>query len=374
MTVENFVGSQLYVARTFRGYSQTQLAKLIETVPSFICEIENCRKTPSRELLERIYSVLGFAPTFFCRETEDILEDHQCSFRHRATTPQGLKKRVLAYGTLFMTLVHRLRSLVELPTYNLPRIQVGSTEDIEQAAQTCRERLGMGSSPVGEMTRVLENSGVVVTLFSVPTLKIDAFSRRGPVSIVVRNPSKNSTSRALFDMAHELGHLVIHPDGAGSSEEEAEADRFASAFLLPRSGFIPDFTAVRNPQWIHLFEMKRNWRASVAAIIRRARDLGLIDEGEYKRRCSYLRMKGWHKGEPCEPAEETPETLRAALDCYESESGFTLRDIGKQLGWTPETTEEIAGIPLPKDNEPRDRGLRIVVPRHGKHEGGEAGE
>jgi len=62
------------------------------------------------------------------------------------------------------------------------------------------------------------------------------------------------------------------------------------------------------------------------------------------------------------------------LDCYESESGFTLRDIGKQLGWTPETTEEIAGIPLPKDNEPRDRGLRIVVPRHGKHEGGEAGE
>ena len=54
--------------------------------------------------------------------------------------------------------------------------------------------------------------------------------------------------RIFFDMAHELGHILLHPWSESldliSKEEfksrENQANRFASAFLLPKESFLQE--------------------------------------------------------------------------------------------------------------------------------------
>jgi len=61
--------------------------------------------------------------------------------------------------------------------------------------------------------------------------------------ILVRR--SDPSARINFSIAHEIGHLVLHPkDGIdcrtqrAASAEEREADEFAAAFLLPRESLL----------------------------------------------------------------------------------------------------------------------------------------
>jgi Zn-dependent peptidase ImmA (M78 family) len=46
---------------------------------------------------------------------------------------------------------------------------------------------------------------------------------------------RKTSERIRFDLAHELGHLVLHGDvPAETTAEERAADAFASEFLIPR--------------------------------------------------------------------------------------------------------------------------------------------
>jgi hypothetical protein len=113
---------------------------------------------------------------------------------------------------------------------------------------------------------------------------MDAFSAwhaKRPIVFLIDH--KGSTSRLRFGAAHELGHLVMHADVvAGSPELERQANRFASAFLLPRETFLPE--CPRRLNWPHFYELKRRWKVSVAALVRRAYDLECISEASYPSR------------------------------------------------------------------------------------------
>jgi len=139
----------------------------------------------------------------------------------------------------------------------------------------------------------------------------------------------------------------MHPGiPTGTVETEKAADRFASAFLLPRRAFAREFG--RGPlSWKRVFELKRRWFTSGAAIIRRAYDLGLISAVEYRHGCQYMSAKGWTRGEPHEPAFQKPELLAMALDGLGSKVSLKLDQIAKDLMFTPETFRDVTGISIP---------------------------
>lgn len=68
---------------------------------------------------------------------------------------------------------------------------------------------------------------------------------------------------------HEVGHLVMH----GSSrpkEMESQANRFATAVLIPRAAFWREFPKQHYRfDWAGLTAMKRRWGVSIQAIVRR---------------------------------------------------------------------------------------------------------
>jgi len=355
--VDSFVPARLVVARDFRGLTQQILADRVGVSHEMISYLENGKREPTGTLTDALGQALGFEPRFFYEALVDPFYEKECNFRHRRSAPERLKTRIRAHGTLIGVVVHHLRTLLKLPPYTVPEFKATSQDEIETAAEQCRERWRLGAdSPVNPMTRVLENAGVVVVKHVAGTEKIDALSRRGAVNIVFLDAITQPPSRLVFDMAHELGHLVLHGGTqTGSKETEHEADRFGSAFLMPRRAFAREFRA--SPlSWPHIFELKRRWRASAAAIITRAHVLGLIGADDYRRLFKYMTVKGWRKLEPMEPDAPQPELLKLAVDAAVGIVGGFQR-VCRAVHMTPATFHDVTGVTL---DQPSERGLRLV--------------
>lgn len=104
--------------------------------------------------------------------------------------------------------------------------------------------------------------------------------------------SNSTTSvRRIFDLAHELGHLVMHYDIDMNNLEkwefldyEKEANEFASAFLLPKnevSSWIKMVTHKGNPD--SYIPIKQKYYVSLATAAYRAYELGYLSKQENSR-------------------------------------------------------------------------------------------
>ena len=82
--------------------------------------------------------------------------------------------------------------------------------------------------------------------------------------------------RERFTLCHELAHVVLHHKPA--KDPEAEADRFASEFLMPANEIRAELSRLTIEK---AADLKIRWKVSMQAIIRRARDLRAIDQDRY---------------------------------------------------------------------------------------------
>lgn len=358
----SFSGARLYHARVFAGLSQTELGELVSVSHQFIAYLENEHRQPTPEVAEAIGDACGFLPSYFCGPPLEEFRDEECHFRRRATTPVMVRSRMLAHGALFGQLVRYFDKVLSLPRPNVPSIRAKVPEEIERAAERCRMEWGLGRDlPIDSMTRTLENAGVVVTRFQGYAEQVDAFSRSGRRPVVVLNTDKGSASRSRFDAAHECGHLVMHGGiVTGDHESESEADRFASALLMPRAGFVREFPRSTRLEWPALFRLKKRWKASVASIVRRAHDLRLIDAVQYQRAYKYISAKGWRKGEPDEPAHETPEMVHIAVALLR-QTGTRERDLARELGWKMATFSRVSGVQVADEPAAQPSGPGKVI-------------
>jgi len=333
-----FLGNKLRLARMFHGMTLAQLGETVSTSRQYIQRLETDDEIcPSREVLEALSEALHVEADFFYDRIEEVRED-QGHFRRLQTTPLHVRSTVLSYGTIFTLLVKHLEEFVDLPVVDIPNVEVTSREDIERAAELCRKKWGLGlDTPVLNMTRTLENAGIVVTTFEGVSDKIDAFSLVRGRPVIVRSVDKESTSRSRFDLAHECGHFVMHDAIAtGDTDTEAEANRFASAFLLPRTAFIREFPMAKTIDWRLLFEMKKRWGASIQAIIRRAYDLGVLTAIQYRNANVYISRMQWKRNEPHEPPPEFSEIIPAAMKYLSEEEGVSFSELAHALHVKPD--------------------------------------
>ena len=349
--MSNIIGQRLRIARVVTNLTQAELAKEVTASTTLISLIERGKKKPGEILLHALGEVLGFHPSFFLdKSPKPQLDTEIVNFRHRASTSKTLRVKVAAKATLFAWVAQYLDELLDFPEFDVPEMPIGDTGDFERIANLARTHWGLGGdTPITNMVRVAENSGVIVTEME-EAKKVDAFSSMASrFGIIVLNTSIGSSSRSRFDIAHELAHLIMHRDViTGSRKLEKEADRFAAAFLLPKEGFILEFRMMRAVDWPHLFELKRRWKTSVAAIVHRSFDLGLIGAVEYRRRFQYLSARGWRSGiEPDEPPSESPELFENAIRRLAEKYGLNLFDAANTLGFGSKKMKEISRMPVP---------------------------
>ena len=355
MTNNNFYGDKLRLARLLNGFTQQQLGESVFVSRQFVHQMEGEAKQPADDVLQALCEVLKVERDFFKSPVGNDVKLEQCHFRKRKTTPISLAHRVAAFSTIFENLVSYIKSLLELPALDFPEIEhqgeIYTNEEIERAAEVCRKKWNLGiDTPISKMTRVLENAGVVITHFDGVSEKVDALSLNRKHPIIVRNTAKESICRMRFDLAHELGHFVLH-DGVetGDNVTESEANKFASAFIFPRASFINEFPKMSinsRWNWNDIYKLKIRWRMSARAIIYRAHYLGLITAQQYRSANVHLNRSGQAKIElyddQIEP--EKPELLEKSFNLMREHLGISFHHVAKHLDISIELLSEITGI------------------------------
>jgi Zn-dependent peptidase ImmA (M78 family)/transcriptional regulator with XRE-family HTH domain len=312
-----FVPERLTVIREARGFTKSILAKRAGVTQGAISQFEGGLVCPSEETIDRFCDLMNVPRNFFFFSPPPILELPDCHFRHQRSTNAGEKKRVVATGRLALDMFNYFEQWVQMPRVELAPVasDISRTQEgTERIADTVRLRWGLGFGPISNVTWLLESKGVAVLEIEGHSERLDAFSAWTPRRpVVFLATEKMSGSRRRFDAAHELGHLLLHRTASpGNREIESQADGFASAFLLPRQPFIaecPKFLL-----WPALIQMKKRWKVSLAAIVRRAFDLGIYSEATYRRAYVQLNQRGWRKNEPEEPSIERPALLGQAVN------------------------------------------------------------
>jgi Zn-dependent peptidase ImmA (M78 family) len=119
-----------------------------------------------------------------------------------------------------------------------------------------------------------------------------------------------------MSLAHELGHLVLHRNFSGGTQElESDAYQFASELLMPANLMVEDLRLER----LNLFRLaalKKKWQVSMQSLARRARDLQVISDRQYRYLMKQMSMKGWRLEEPAfEPLQvERPRAFRKLVE------------------------------------------------------------
>jgi Zn-dependent peptidase ImmA (M78 family)/DNA-binding XRE family transcriptional regulator len=336
-----FNGEKLRLARLLNGLTQQELGTKITVSRQFVHQMESDLRSPADDVLSAITEVLHVEPEFFLNSRSNDVKFEQCHFRKRKTTPVGIARRVLAFSTIFEQLVEFLNNNLNLPDINFPSVEQSaesySNADIEKAAGDCRKLWELGTQPISHITRALENAGVIITQYKDVSEKVDALSVNRRYPIIVRNNAKKSICRMRFDLAHECGHFVLH-DGieTGNKATESEANRFASAFIFPRSSFIqefPNFFGSQRLDWNLIYNLKVKWGMSARAIIYKAHYYELISAQQFRGANVYLNKSGQTKVEKFDNLirSEEPEMLRDIFRLLTDQQGMDFSYLAHKL-------------------------------------------
>jgi Zn-dependent peptidase ImmA (M78 family) len=351
----DFSGDRLRVARELRGHTQARLATAAAEVLSksltaaAISQFEVGDAVPSAITLQALLEVLRVDPEFVVATDADDEADLPAFFRSLRTTPARERRRARSV----VQLVHRLAVVLDdevgLPPRDIPLIAADPfidaeerREAAEQAAGAVRRAWKLKAGPVDHVVRTLEAHGVVCARLHLREARVDAFSVNfADHPIAVLTTDKDKWDRSRFDAAHELGHLVMHDEAAGVPEAERQANEFAAAFLMPERDIRRHLPA--RPDWRQLKELKSTWGVSMAALLMRARTLGVMPETAYISATKVMSARGWRRHEPVDGTPEAPSLLRTALACAQ-QGGLTADELRQRALIPGDIFEEVCQL------------------------------
>lgn len=329
--------SRLILARKRRGLTKVALGRKADVSSKSVSLYEQGAKSPSEKTLASLARALEFSVEFLS-ETEDLLEisPDRPSFRSHSRMKASQRDSSLALGTLGFALNSVLEEEFRLPQPDVPDL---SEMPPENAALALRAEWGLGESAVKNMVNLLEAKGVRVFSLADDCVEVDAFMVwNGETPFVFLNTMK-SGERGRFDAAHELGHLVLHRDQAAHGREaEQEANRFASAFLMPENSITAHAPGL--PSLHRLVRLKKRWAVSVGALAHRLRALDLMTEWQYRNACIQISKNGWRKEEPEGIERETSQLLVKSMTLL-SEDGRGSSYLAGRLKIPPEELNKL---------------------------------
>ncbi|WP_328856368.1 XRE family transcriptional regulator [Williamsia herbipolensis] len=283
---------RIQVARMRRGWTKTELAHELKVTPRTITKYET-EGAPTRSA-EALGRALGFPTGYFAREQTTSFDVAEVNFRAARKASGRQRQAAVAAGISGVEIDHWISERFALPPIDLPML-VG--ERPRGAARLLRGIWGLGTKPLPNLVQLAESRGVRV--YSLPPFAdaVDAYSIwSGGVPYVFLARHK-TPERTRFDLAHELGHLVLHEsEPADTTAQEREADEFASEFLMPAASVVEYLP--RNPTLAQLMAVRDTFKVSAMAIAFAANRAGRYTEWAYRQTCIELSQRGYRSGEP----------------------------------------------------------------------------
>ena len=301
------IGQRLYRARKAAGLSLRDLGARVGLTHAAIKKYEDEQATPPSTTLLKLARALNVRTEYFFRPETVTLD--RIEYRKRSTLP---KKRI---ETIEHEVIDQIERRIELenlfpsppivpftPVRELPEL-VSNLAQIEDAAEAVRKAWDLGYNPIPDLIDVLETHGIRVFMIDANAdPKFDGLAASVNQMPIIVIGSNWPGDRQRFTLAHELGHLMLGDQLADDINEEIACNRFAGAFLIPRQSVTQELGAHRNyiePKELAL--LKEEFGLSMAGILYRARDLGIISPAWRDNQAKLFRIKGWHLTEPGKP-------------------------------------------------------------------------
>jgi Zn-dependent peptidase ImmA (M78 family)/transcriptional regulator with XRE-family HTH domain len=298
----------LIIARESRGLTQKSLSAAVGISQSKLSKYERGDLRISEPDLAAFSEFLGYTKGFFLQDEAVFGFGTGCVFhRKQSSTSRADLRTIQAQLNVFRMQMARLVEGVEIESRNqFCRLDVDEFGGAKKIATQIRAAWGLPLGPVRNLTAAVERAGYFVTKRLFGTRKLDAVSQTSDdLAPVVFVNSESPGDRLRFSLAHEIGHLVMH--SLPTVDMEAEANEFASEFLMPAREIGPD---LRNLSIDKLPALKAEWKVSMQALIKRAGDLERISP----RQCQVLFMQmaqhGWRLREPIEIECEEATVVR----------------------------------------------------------------
>lgn len=319
-----FVGTNLTNIRILHGYTRKQLSEMLEITEQAVWQYENGYMSPKLEVINELKRIFKVKSKYFY--SEDFLSKNgksniqQCHIAYRAEIMNSAQKnqseaKTIEFLSSFLSIIEKklhyppneIVALREKVIQYLTRSNEDRKVQIERVASMAREFLEIGNKSNINLLFLLEKKGMFVFEKAIGE-RIDAYSlwsEDGRPFIMLGN-LKKSAARRNFDLAHELGHLLLHYkvefsslDNKAHREHEQEANLFAGAFLLPEKEFTADFNLLsKNSAPDSYIDLKKKWIVSIQALAYRAHSLGLLDYQKYRYFNIKLNKQGYKIREP----------------------------------------------------------------------------
>lgn len=325
---KKFIPLNLEVLRKGRGLTKIALANLIDADVRTITAWEKDEFTPTPESIRTLSKKLDINQEYFFLSGVELPQADQVSFRAVSKLSARKRDMALASSSFAFKFSSWLDEEFQLPEFDVPDLR--DISDPTEAAYTLRREWGLGNQPIDNMVHLLESKGVRVFSLSLDIADVDAFCLwKDETPFAFLNTLK-SNARRRFDAAHELGHLVMHRHGDYQGKTtEAEADNFASSFLMPADGVLP--TKPRNLDLKSSISAKKIWRVSLAAYVVRLYKLDAISEWKYRALFKQISMRGYRREEPEDSSVERSKIFELVLNDLR-EDGVSLNELCGQIG------------------------------------------
>ncbi len=346
-----FFGEKLQSVRELNGLSRKELADKLNLSEQAIWQYENQYTVPKFEVVNELKKIFNVKAQFFYTEPFAANISKVESIAYRAEDREARKKTKMETTFIDFTsfFLNKFESKLNLPTSSLQLLRDESIQlynmsmetndrllQLEKIAENARKRLDVQSN--SELLYKLELSGIYILEKNMGT-SIDAYSTwtSQEKPFIILGNKKKSAVRRNFDLAHELGHLLLHykidMDSLTKDEHkiiEKEANDFASFFLLPKDQFLKDFSTISkksNPE--SYLDMKMKYMVSIGALEYRAYKMGLLTFEENRYFYATLNRKDYKKNEPLDEdiAIVRPGKVRSLLNLIFKNHLFSLDDV-----------------------------------------------
>jgi len=294
--IDTFEPERLRLARELRRLSQVNLAARSNLSAAAVSQFESGAARPALDTQALLANLLEVPRRFFGLP---LVETHDGFFRSLRRTTVTDRRSARAVAHIAHDIATQLWARLPASIPSLPVTSLATDwPEIERIASEARKVWHVAAGPAPNLVALLEREGAAVLRLPLSSADVDAFSLPFPDHpVVVLASDKNDRARSRFDAAHELGHLIMHGELLwGMPEIEKQAHQFAAAFLMPAGEIEPELP--RRVDWSILFELKRKWQVSLAALLMRAKTLGRMTEATYLTAVKTASARGWRRVEP----------------------------------------------------------------------------
>ena len=311
---EEMIGQKLKVARAAAGLSLRDLSARIggRVTAQAIGKYERNEDMPSSGVLIALARALGVSEDYLLSASELALEGAE--FRKKAGSSAREEAALEARAIHFMERYLAIEDLLNLRSVEWEKpwsapYPVKELRDAEDAARSVREEWGLGNDPIPNLAELLEERGIKILSLDLDDIdglaaKVRRKDREAARVIVIKKSTWSERKR--FNLAHELGHMVIDP--AQGLDEEKAAHRFAGAFLIPADVLRSEVGAKRSSISLgELVALKQRFGVSIQAIAYRCKDLGILNQAAFARLFKIFAQRGWRAPPYEEPGRLDPE-------------------------------------------------------------------